>query len=628
MVGAGGFRQCERFAEAVDSEPGMTKLNPRLAISLMGKPAVRRGDVPTPQPRGHKAWGLLAFLALSGNPHSRHLLAGMLFPEADDPLGALRWNVSELRRLLGAEATLEGDPIRLELPPGTLLDTNLLLGGSWREAVRLPGLGRSLLEGLDYDSAPSFDMWLINERARLGAASEAILHEATLASLAERRLDDALAYATRLVSLNPFDENAQVLLARALMASGDLEGAERRVESTVRLFRKELGVEPSPSFRMAALSVTTASIANPSPSVVAAQLEAGQAAITAGAWQTGIEALRRAAAAAEAIDDAVLLAQAHLSLGAALVHAARGLDEEGATSLHKASALAQKSDQRRLAANAKRELAYVELLRGRYERAIAWLDEAAALAEGFDAEYAWIAAVRGVCESDIANYANARSWLESAVERAGKAQADVPSAFAHTFLGRLHLLRECLDDARLHLTRGIELARAAGWTAFVPLPLSMLAEVSLLSGAVDSAGETFEHAFSLSCQLGDPCWESLGARGLGLVAAERRESVSAMARLQEAPRLCRRFPDSYLWIEAYALEALCRVAVQSGVPGASAMVAELESIAARTGMREILARALLHRAALGERPARAVAESLIAGIDNPALAARLQRIPG
>jgi len=602
----------------------MTKPVSRLTIQLLGSPTVERSDGPRNQPRGNKVWGLLAFLALSGTAQPRQLLAGMMFPDADDPLGALRWNVSQLRRLLGPESSVEGDPIRLQLPAGILLDTKVLLNGTWMEAVGLPGLGRDLLEGLHYDSAPSFELWLTNERARLGAASEAILHEATLANLAQRNHRDALEHAARLVSLNRYDENSHVLLARALRSSGDVEGAERQVERAVRLFRDELGVDPSPSFRVAALSDSEAQIPDASASTVAAQLEAGEAAITAGAWLPGLEALRGAVAAAQAIDDDLVRVQAHLRLGSALVHAARGHDEEGATNLHRAASLADERGDQVHAANARRELAYVELLRGRYERASAWLNEAAPLAENDDAEYAWIAGVRGACESDVANYPAARSWLQTGIERAEKAGTEASGAFAHNFLGRLHLLQGNLDDARIHVKQSLELARDASWTAFVPFPMSLLAEVHLLSGEIDTAGDTFEHAFAMSCQLGDPCWESLGARGLGLVAAARSDPASAMLRLQEAPRLCRRFPDSYLWVEAYALEALCRVAVDNNAPGASAMIGELESMAARTGMRELLARALLHRVALGEWQALDVAQSLIVLIDNPALDARFE----
>lgn len=373
-----------------------------------------------------------------------------------------------------------------------MIDTNVLLRGTWMEAVRLPGLGRDLLKGHHYDSAPSFELWLTNERARLSAASEAILHEATLATLAQRNHGDALEFATRLLSLNRYDENNHVLLARVLRSSGDVEAAERQVAEAVQLFRKELGVEPSASFRAAALSDSEARITHPSASTVAAQLEAGEAAITAGAWQAGLEALRGAAAASLAIDDDLLKVRAHLGLGSALVHAARGLDEEGATNLHRAASLADEKGQATHAAKARRELAWVELLRGRYERARTWLDEAAPLAEKDDAEYAWIAGVRGACESDVANYPAALSFLETAIELAERAGAEAPGAFAHNMLGRLYLLHENLDHARTHIQRSLELARDASWTAFVPFPMSLLAEVQLLSAEVETARDTYE----------------------------------------------------------------------------------------------------------------------------------------
>ena len=62
---------------------------------------MERAGVPVDAPRGHKAWGLLAYLLRSRVPPSRERLATLLFPEADDPLGALRWTLSEVRRRLG-----------------------------------------------------------------------------------------------------------------------------------------------------------------------------------------------------------------------------------------------------------------------------------------------------------------------------------------------------------------------------------------------------------------------------------------------------------------------------------------------------------------------------------------------
>jgi DNA-binding SARP family transcriptional activator len=105
---------------------------------------MERGGIVLEPLRGHKAWGLLAFLVRSQVPPSRERVAGLLFPEADDPLGTLRWTLSVLRRQLGDHAELGGDPLRLILLPGTLVDVDVLARGSWMEAIALPGLGRDV----------------------------------------------------------------------------------------------------------------------------------------------------------------------------------------------------------------------------------------------------------------------------------------------------------------------------------------------------------------------------------------------------------------------------------------------------------------------------------------------------
>ena len=73
---------------------------------LLGPPLVRRDGVVYAAPRGKKVWALFAYLALAEQPPTRQLLAEMLFPDAEDPANALRWNLSELRRLLGGPETV------------------------------------------------------------------------------------------------------------------------------------------------------------------------------------------------------------------------------------------------------------------------------------------------------------------------------------------------------------------------------------------------------------------------------------------------------------------------------------------------------------------------------------------
>ncbi|MCU1474389.1 MAG: transcriptional regulator, family, partial [Amnibacterium sp.] len=61
-------------------------------VRLLGRPAVEAADgSPPAHPRGRKTWALLARIALADRPVGRGELAETLFPEADDPLAALRW---------------------------------------------------------------------------------------------------------------------------------------------------------------------------------------------------------------------------------------------------------------------------------------------------------------------------------------------------------------------------------------------------------------------------------------------------------------------------------------------------------------------------------------------------------
>ncbi len=86
-------------------------------IRLLGPPRIESAGTAPRQPRGRKAWAVLAYLALQPGGTGRARTAALLFPDAEDPLGALRWNLSELRRTLGAES-VGGDPLRLVLPAG------------------------------------------------------------------------------------------------------------------------------------------------------------------------------------------------------------------------------------------------------------------------------------------------------------------------------------------------------------------------------------------------------------------------------------------------------------------------------------------------------------------------------
>ena len=386
-------------------------------------------------------------------------MSELLFSDADDPLGALRWTLADVRRVLGDGARIEGNPLRLVLPPDASVDVEILTRGTWVEAVRLPTLGRDLIEGLDFPFSPGFELWLASERRRLGGFAEAVLREATLSSLADREPAQALEHASRLVRLNPYDENHHVLLVRSMSDLGDHDGAMRQVELSADLLRRELGLDSDAILRAAAAAEPVVGPSRDAPATVRALQEAGEAAIGAGALEAGLVALRQAVSGSRACDDRRLLAETLIALGSTLVHAARGTDEEGAAALYEGRTLADQIPDRDLGAKARRELAWIEFLRGRYDRALAWSAEAGQLAAGNDAELAWADLIAGGCHTDSGDYHAALPVLISAVDRADRAGAARTAAVAAALLGRLHLLRGETDAARPALERSLQQAR-------------------------------------------------------------------------------------------------------------------------------------------------------------------------
>src|SRR5207247_9162272 len=219
-------------------------------------------------------------------------------------------------------------------------------------------LGRELLEGINVDATPGFAAWLLGERRRLQTLSGAVLREGALRSLATGDARRAVGLATRLVGADPLSEDAHVLLVRAFAAAGDEVAVESQLKASLRLFRDELGVELGRELYEAARMDSAPSSAHAdSRASVQALMESGEAAMGAGAIDLGLERLREAVAAARELDERSLEAAGLLSLGAALVHATKGRDEEGSAALHRATAVAEAVGDHRVAASAHRELA-------------------------------------------------------------------------------------------------------------------------------------------------------------------------------------------------------------------------------------------------------------------------------
>lgn len=433
-------------------------------VRLLGRPCVEReqstpsaasappaaAGQPHPQPRGQKSWAVLARVVLAERTLRRSELAGGLFPEADDPAGALRWALADLRRSLGDPALLRGDPLTLvgseirsdvrDLEEGTLPDAEF---------------GLPLLEGIELRGSPDFNLWLMMERSRWAVRRLEELRRRTLRQLAVGDAGAATRLAEYAVNIDPLDESAQELLLRALVADGRCELAEARLAAVAGTFARD-GLAVSAALRAAAQDRARRPMVGMRAGVVARSLlQAGTAALDAGAADGGIETLRRAAEDAAGIDDAGLQAEVQLALGSALVHAVRGFDGEGAVVLHRALVAAEAAQLPTLAADVLRELAYIDVQAGRHASAEASLAQAGQMLDGIDEPglSAGLLAMEGMNAADRGRHIAAAELLRRSVAVAIEAGRPRQQVWSLGVLARSLLLGGQTEAARRRHSR-------------------------------------------------------------------------------------------------------------------------------------------------------------------------------
>lgn len=549
-------------------------------IHLLGSPSARRG-VERLDVRGHKPWLLLALLALSEHPLSRERLQRLLFIDAVDPAAALRWNLSQLRRL-GLDVA--GDPVTATIPDDVHVDL-LLLRGHAVDAADVAGLDEELLAGVRAEPGTELAVWLDEERRHLSQLALDVRHEAALALLGRGETEQALHQARKVAGASPLDENAAALLVRCLRAAGHITDARAAAQDAAQRLREELGAEPTDALWSAMAAPMGGDRRVTGRGAVVAQIEAGQSAMNAGATDAGLRSLQGAVVAARALSDTPLLARALVALGSSLIHGVRGVDEEGLAMLHEAVPMTEEVADAALGVVARREIGYVDFLRGRYDRATHWFTQARTAAQDQVPGMGWVDLYDGASADDIGDHARAALLLTAAADSASTERDPRLEAFALTMLGRHHLLLDLVPEASDHLEEALAIVRTMDWTAFRSFPEALLAESRRRTGNLSQGRELAEHAYVLGEQIGDPCWESLAMRTLGLLNVDAGDVDDGMALLAQAPGQCRRLPDTYRWIEMWSYVALVDVGDRHSLLDTPSWRQRLQSEASAMGMR-------------------------------------------
>ncbi len=226
-----------------------------LRIRLLGPMTMTNDGLPVAI-AAKKARALLGYLALrEGDEVARGVLTGLLWGERneDQARASLRQTLSELKSALGEKASssiLASKEAVAWARGSAWIDARLVesAAGSTeemelREAAQLAG--GELMEGLSVGEA-GFEQWLTAERERFRLFACDI--HARLLELAERggRIEEALAYGLKLLSLDPLQEHVHRGLMRLYAAQGRYDAALAQYERCRRELSDQLGVQPQP----------------------------------------------------------------------------------------------------------------------------------------------------------------------------------------------------------------------------------------------------------------------------------------------------------------------------------------------------------------------------------------------
>ncbi len=226
-----------------------------LELTLFGSPEVRVNGKLISGFRSSKAQALLYYLAVTARAHARPTLAGLLW--GDQPEDAARVSLSKclsnLRDLLGDALLIERQTVAFNRNQPYHLDTEHFIADVAQPptAATIPAWQAALafyrgdfLEGFYVRDAPEFEQWVLVQRAHYREAVINGLH--TLAGFYEQGgdLPSAITHTRRLLTLEPWREEAHRQLMTLLARSGQRAAALAQFETCRRILDEELAVEP------------------------------------------------------------------------------------------------------------------------------------------------------------------------------------------------------------------------------------------------------------------------------------------------------------------------------------------------------------------------------------------------
>jgi DNA-binding SARP family transcriptional activator len=216
-------------------------------LTLIGSPTVAHpdGERVTPQP-GAKALALLAYLSLEPGPHTREMIADLLWGESPEveARASLRQALKQLRASLGG--VVRCDRRLVELAEPVRCDVLEFLGKAELDpeaavAIDIP----RFLAGFSIRHAPQFDDWVAETKSALLQRYVSVLATLTRDALDQRRWRQAAEGADRWLACDRLSEEAARAAIEARYLAGDRGSALAKLAEYRASLLGETGCEPS-----------------------------------------------------------------------------------------------------------------------------------------------------------------------------------------------------------------------------------------------------------------------------------------------------------------------------------------------------------------------------------------------
>lgn len=227
-----------------------------LQIKVLGQPHVTFNHQSVTGFGTAKTEALFYFLAVTGQPQTREVLADLFWGEMDEGKAKrnLTKSLSTLRKLVDPYLIIERQTVAFNSDTSVRLDaadfqTRLAAHASTSDAKTLKQAidlyQGDFLEGIYVKDSLPFEEWVINQREHLRELMLDGLETLVNDYLNLNDFENGLTYANRLLETDPWRESAHRQMMTLLARSGQRNAALAQYETCRKILAEEFGVEPT-----------------------------------------------------------------------------------------------------------------------------------------------------------------------------------------------------------------------------------------------------------------------------------------------------------------------------------------------------------------------------------------------